>query len=144
MYRFMHRFAFAIAVLLVAAPWPARAQQITPSVSFTESLETLAAACARDIDTNCAGVNLGSNRLKNCLSRNQAVLSVACRDTYGKVFNLIDKRARARIGLLKQCEADSKKLCPAQKSDGELIECLLSAKRLGWRCNQAMTEANFR
>jgi hypothetical protein len=123
---------------------PIQAQQPTPSVSFTESLDMLAAACGKDIDTNCAGVNLGGNRLKNCLSRNQATLTVACRDTYGKVFNMIDRRAQTRNGLLKQCEADAKKLCPVQKDDGAVIECLLSAKRLGWRCSQAMTQANFR
>jgi len=138
------QLASVIAVLILAATWPARAQQPAPSTSFTESLDMLGAACGKDIDTHCAGVNLGSNRLKNCLSRNQATLSVACRDTYGKVFTLIDKRAQARNGLLKHCEADAKKLCAAQKDDGGIIECLLSAKRVGWRCSQAITEANFR
>lgn len=123
----------------------AGAQQPPPTTSFTESLTALAAACGKDIDTHCAGVNLGNNRLKNCLSRNQATLTVACRDTYGKVFGLIDKRAQSRNALMKHCEADAKKLCAAvQKEDGALIECLLSAKRIGWRCSQAMTEANFR
>lgn len=126
------------------AALPAQAQQPAPSTSFTESLEMLASACAKDIDINCAGVNLGSNRLKNCLSRNQASLTPVCRDTYGKVFTLIDKRAQARIGLLKHCTADVKKFCADAASDGAAIDCLLSGKRLGWRCAQAMTEANFR
>jgi hypothetical protein len=144
MYGFMRRIAVLAAILPVAAG-AAHAQQPTPSVSFTESLETLASACGKDIDTHCAGVNLGSNRLKNCLSRNQATLTPICRDTYGKVFTLVDKRAQARIGLLKHCEADVKRLCAAaQKDDGSVIECLLSNKKIGWRCNQAMTEANFR
>ena len=62
-----------------------------------------------------------------------------------EVFSQIDRRAQTRIGFLKHCEADAKKLCTAsQKDDGAVIECLLSAKRLGWRCNMAVTEANFR
>lgn len=138
------RFSFAIAVAVFAVVQPAQAQQPAPSVSFAESLDMLASACARDIDAHCAGVNLGNNRLKNCLSRNQATLTPVCRDTYGKVFMLIDKRAQARNSLLKHCEADAKKLCMAQKDDSGIIECLLSAKRIGWRCNQAMMEANFR
>lgn len=145
MYRFMHRFIFVIAGLVFATLGPAQAQQPAPTVSFTESLDMLAVACGKDIDTHCAGVNLGGNRLKNCLSRNQASVTAVCRDTYGKVFSLVDKRAQARHGLLKHCEADAKKLCAtAQKDDGAVIECLLSAKRIGWRCSQAMTEANFR
>jgi hypothetical protein len=141
----MFRIIFASAALILSAFGPAQAQQPTPSVSFTESLDMLASACGKDIDINCAGVNIGSNRLKNCLSRNQATLTATCRDTYGKVFTLIDKRAQVRNGLLKHCEADVKKLCAgAPKEDGGTIECLLSAKRIGWRCSQAMTEANFR
>lgn len=145
MYKFRHRLSFVLAGLVFMTLGQARAQQPAPTTSFTESLTALAAACAKDIDTHCAGVNIGNNRLKNCLSRNQATLTVACRDTYGKVFSLIDKRAQSRNGLMKHCEADAKKLCAAaQKDDGAVIECLLSAKRLGWRCSQAMTEASFR
>jgi hypothetical protein len=141
----MFQVIFASALLILSVSGPAQAQQPTPSVSFAESLDTLASACGKDIDIHCAGVNIGSNRLKNCLSRNQATLTVTCRDTYGKVFTLIDKRAQVRNGLLKHCEADVKKLCAgASKEDGGTIECLLSAKRIGWRCSQAMTEANFR
>lgn len=143
MHALMCRFASLMVVLAVAMP--ARAQQFTPSVSFTESLETLAAACGKDIDAHCAGVNIAGNRLKNCLSRNQPTLSPACRDTYGRVFTQIDKRIQARNGFLKHCEADVKKLCAtAGKEEGGVVECLLSAKRVGWRCSQAITEANFR
>lgn len=138
------RFSSAIVFLAFAAMVPARAQQPAPSVSFAETLDMLAAACGRDIDTHCAGVNLGNNRLKNCLSRNQATLTVTCRDAYGRAFTLIDKRAQARNSVLKHCEADAKKQCTTQKDAGGIIECLMSAKRVGWRCSQAMTEANFR
>lgn len=145
MHRFMHRFIVVLAGLVFANAGQAQAQQPAPTTSFADSLTMLATACGNDIDTNCAGVNLGNNRLKNCLSRNQAILTPACRDTYGKVFSLIDKRTQSRNALLKHCEGDVKKLCAAaQKDDGATIECLLSAKRLGWRCSQAMSEANFR
>lgn len=132
-------------MLVLAAAMPAGAQQFTPSVSFADSLAALAAACGKDIDVHCAGVNIASNRLKNCLSRNQPTLSPACRDTYGRVFTQIDKRIQARNGFLKHCEADAKKLCAAAgQEEGALVECLLSAKRVGWRCSQAIVEANFR
>lgn len=129
--------------LVLGLAAPARAQQPAPSTSFADSLERLASACGRDIDTHCAGVNLSSNRLKNCLSRNQASLVPVCRDTYGRVFSLIDKRVQVRNAVSKACEADAKKLCSGQTGAGATIDCLLSAKRLGWRCAQAMTEANF-
>jgi hypothetical protein len=140
-----YRAVLGLLVLLAFSLPSAWAQQPAPTQSFTESLESLAGACAADIDIHCAGVNLGNNRLKSCLSRNQATLTPVCRDTYGRVMTLIDKRAQARIGFMKHCEADAKKLCAAvPKDDGAVIECLLSAKRVGWRCSQAMTEASFR
>lgn len=149
MYGLRHRFAFLVVGLvvgLVVVTWAqAKAQAPTPTVSFTETLDMLAKACGKDIDTHCAGVNLGNNRLKSCLIRNQASVTPACRETYGRAFTLIDKRAQVRNSVLKHCEADTKKLCAgAQKDDGAAIDCLLSAKRIGWRCSQALTEANFR
>jgi outer membrane protein OmpA-like peptidoglycan-associated protein len=129
--------------LVLGLAVPAQAQQPAPSTSFADSLDRLASACGQDIDTHCAGVNLSSNRLKNCLSRNQASLTPVCRDTYGRVFSLIDKRVQVRNAVSKACEADTKKLCAGQTGAGATIDCLLSAKRVGWRCAQAMTEANF-
>jgi outer membrane protein OmpA-like peptidoglycan-associated protein len=133
-----------LAGLMAAVPSLARAQQTQPTVPFADSIAVLIEACTRDIDTHCAGVNLGSNRLKNCLSRNQATLTPACRDVFGKVHSQISSHAQAQIGFLKRCEADTKKLCPGEAGDtGATIECLLSAKRLGWRCAMAKAEANF-
>lgn len=145
MFRLRHLFAFLVGGLVVVTWAQAKAQAPAPTVSFAEALEMLATACGKEIDANCAGVNLGNNRLKSCLIRNQASIPAACRDTYGRVFNLIDKRAQVRNSVLKHCEADAKKLCAGvQKDNGAAIDCLLSAKRVGWRCSQALTEANFR
>ena len=39
----------------------------------------LAASCGKDIDDNCRGVNLDATRLKECLGRNQDVVSAKCK-----------------------------------------------------------------
>ena len=69
-------FLFIIAVL---APSLAAAQQ---SMKFEEAAAMLAASCGKDIDDNCRGVNLDATRLKECLGRNQDVVSAKCKADY--------------------------------------------------------------
>ena len=42
----------------------------------------LAASCGKDIDDNCRGVNLDATRLRECLNRNQDVVSAKCKADY--------------------------------------------------------------
>ena len=42
----------------------------------------LAASCGKDIDDNCRGVNLDATRLRECLGRNQDVVSAKCKADY--------------------------------------------------------------
>ena len=69
-------FLFIIAIL---APSLAAAQQ---SMKFEEAAAMLAASCGKDIDDNCRGVNLDATRLKECLGRNQDVVSAKCKTDY--------------------------------------------------------------
>ena len=66
-------FLFIIAIL---APSLAAAQQ---SMKFEEAGAMLAASCGKDIDDNCRGVNFDATRLRECLSRNQDVVSAKCK-----------------------------------------------------------------
>src|SRR4051812_34810185 len=102
----------AASLILVAAPCLALAQ----SASFEEAAAILGASCGKDIDDNCRGVNLDPTRLKECLSRNQDVVSAQCKADYGRVFSMVQQRAAARASVFKVCERDAAKLCPgAQK-----------------------------
>jgi hypothetical protein len=117
------------------------------TVSFENSTAILADSCGKDIEANCLGVSLDAPRLKECLSRNQDVVSAQCRADYTKAFDAISKRISARSAVWRACDRDKQKLCAdAQGKPGETIACLLNApvKSLGWSCNQALGQAGYR
>jgi hypothetical protein len=130
--------ALWLAVLL-ASPAPA-----AETMSFEDAAAMLGASCGKDIDDNCRGVNLDPTRLKDCLIRNQDVVSVQCKADYPKVFGAVQQRAAARAGVFKICERDATKLCAgAQKAD--LLQCLGSAKRgVSIQCSKTIADAGYR
>ena len=88
-------FLFIIAIL---APSLAAAQQ---SMKFEEAGAMLAASCGKDIDDNCRGVNFDATRLKECLGRNQDVVSAKCKADYPQALGAIQQRITARTSLVK-------------------------------------------
>jgi hypothetical protein len=139
----MNRILTIIAVLAVAASSSASAD----TVKFEDSAALLGAACARDIDANCRGVNLDPQRMKDCLLRNQDVLTPQCKNEYSRAFEAIQKRVAARVAVFKLCERDMVKLCPSvQKGDrGAAIDCLLAGPRgIGINCGKSLGEAGYR
>ena len=89
-------FLFIIAIL---APSLAAAQQ---SMKFEEAGAMLAASCGKDIDDNCRGVNFDATRLRECLNRNQDVVSAKCKaDLSDQALGAIQQRITARTSLVK-------------------------------------------
>jgi hypothetical protein len=139
----MNRILTIIAILAVAASSSVSAE----TVKFEDSAALLGAACARDIDANCRGVNLDPQRMKDCLLRNQDVLTPQCKNEYSRAFEAIQKRVAARVAVFKLCERDMVKLCPGvQKGDrGAGIDCLLAGPRgIGINCGKSLGEAGYR
>jgi hypothetical protein len=136
---------FVLLLLVLIAPFCASAQ-VPKTTSFEDATATLSASCGKDIDINCRGVNLESNRLKECLSRNRETLSPKCQSDYVGVFDAIQKRISARFAVSRTCDRDAAKLCPgATKEDGKALQCLLALpKGIGWACNQAISTAGYR
>jgi hypothetical protein len=133
----------SIWLLLALAVWaPASAE----TIKFEDSAALLGASCARDIETNCRGVNLDPGRMKDCLYRNQDSLSAQCQTDYVRAFDAIQKRAAARAAVTKMCERDVAKFCTgAQKGSGEAVKCLLAGPRgVSINCNKAVSEAGYR
>ena len=71
----MFRGLLVLIVIALTAPSLAAAQ----TISFGGAAALLAKSCAAEIDANCRGVNLDSTRMKECLTRNQDVLSQQAR-----------------------------------------------------------------
>jgi hypothetical protein len=137
----MVRSRSILLVLVLAAPSLASAE----TMSFGDAAAILGKSCGKDIDANCRGVNLDSSRLKDCLYRNQDVVSAQCKVDYVRSFEAIQKRIAARAVVLKMCERDIVKLCGGTRKDiGKGLECLLAAPGVSAKCNQAIGDAGYR
>ena len=133
-------FLFIIAIL---TPSLASAQQ---SMKFEEAAAMLAASCGKDIDDNCRGVNLDSTRLRECLNRNQDVVSAKCKADFPTALGAIQQRITARTSLVKLCNWELKHLCGEVREDPVRgLQCLLDAtKKATPNCNKAITAAGYR
>ena len=136
---------------MIAAPlaisWASLPAMTAETQNFETSAAILAESCGKDIEANCLGVSLDATRLKECLSRNQDVVSQQCRADYFKAFDAISKRVSARSAVWRACDREKQKICTeAQGRPGETIACLLKAptKSLGWACNQSLGQAGYR
>jgi hypothetical protein len=132
----------SILLVLVVVSSPVLAE----TMRFEDAAGLLGASCAKDIDTNCRGVNLDSGRLKECLVRNQDSVSAQCKTDYVRALDAIQKRVAARSAVAKICERDALKLCGgAQKDGGKALQCILAATRgVSAKCNQAIGDAGYR
>ncbi len=116
------------------------------TMSYAEAASQLVNACGKDIEKYCRNVNIGKGMMNACLNKNQAKVSQNCKDTYARVFAGIEKRAKARVAVLKICDVDARRLCQGiERGDGHLLECMLTAQRgVSPKCNQAITDAGYR
>jgi hypothetical protein len=136
----LHALRPLLLVVLLGAPSLAPAE----TMSFEDATAMLGASCGKDIDDNCRGVNLDPTRLKDCLTRNQDVVSAQCKADYPRVFSAVQQRAAARAGVFKVCEKEAAKLC-AGAEKAEVLQCLASAKRgVGVQCTKTITDAGYR
>ena len=128
-------------LLLLAIVTPASAE----TMSFESATSILGASCGQDIDANCLGVNLDPVRLKECLARNQDVVSPQCKADYARAFDAIQKRVAARSAVNKACERDKPKFCGDPQSGAAGVpDCLLKTRGVSARCVQAVREAGYR
>ena len=130
-------------MLALAAPSLARAAD--PIMTFSEATAFLAKNCGAEISANCRGVNLDSNRLKECLSRNQDVMSPQCKANYLVPFDQIQKRINARVTVAGACRLEIIKLCHGStKETSKSVPCLMTAKGVSRNCTQATVDAGYR
>src|SRR6476661_964936 len=133
-----------ILSILLAIVWSSASAE---TMTFEDAAGMLGTSCAKDIDANCRGVNPDPTRLKDCLTRNQDVLSPQCKSDYGRAFEAIQKRVAARAAVAKLCVRDVAKFCgDVPKGDsGKALECLLAGPRgVSINCNKAIAEAGYR
>jgi len=139
----MTRIRHFLFIITILAPSLASAQQ---SMKFEEAAAMLAASCGKDIDDNCRGVNLDATRLRECLNRNQDVVSAKCKADYPTALGAIQQRITARTSLVKLCNWELKHLCGEVREDPvKGLQCLLdTTKKATPNCNKAISAAGYR
>ena len=137
----MKRFWWMTLISMMAVSSGASSQ----TMSFEQAAVVLLNSCGKDIGKYCRNVNLGAGRMRSCLLQNAGV-SAACKADWARVDVAVQKRAKARVTVLKVCEADALKLCGmVQKGDGQILDCMVAAQRgVSATCNQAITDAGYR
>jgi outer membrane protein OmpA-like peptidoglycan-associated protein len=137
----MIRGLSTLLVLLLAAPSLAAAQ----TINFGDAAATLGKSCGADLDATCRGVNLDSNRTKDCLYRNQDTMSAQCKANYPGALDAIQKHIAARANVGRQCEYEIVKKCGGKAKEApKSLACLLAISNLTARCNQAIGDAGYK
>ena len=137
----MVRGASVLFVALLSAPQFAAAE----TMSFGDAAAMLAKNCAAEITANCRGVNLYTDRMRECLSRNQDVLSPQCKANYLASFEAIQKRIAARVTVANACTREIVKICGGStKETSKSVPCLMTANGVSRNCTQAIVDAGYR
>lgn len=137
----MVRGGSILLIVALAAPSPAAAE----TTSFANAAALLAKSCAAEITANCRGVNFDTNRLKECLYRNQDVLSPQCRANSLRSFDAIQKRVAARTVVANACAREIVKLCAGStKETSKSVPCLTTTRGVSRNCIQALDDAGYR
>ena len=138
----MTRIRLFFCIIAISAPSLAAAQ----SMKFEEAGAMLAASCGKDIDDNCRGVNLDATRLKECLGRNQDVVSAKCKTDYPQAIGAIQQRITARTSLVRLCNWELNRFCGEVRTDPvKGLQCLLeSTQKATPNCNKAISAAGYR
>ena len=138
----MNRIRIVCLILAMTAPSLAAAQ----TARFEQSAALLGASCGKDIDDNCRGVNFDPTRLKECLYRNQDVVSAKCQADYPRALSGIQQRITARSTLMKLCNWEMNHLCGEVRQDPvKGLQCLLAAtKSVTPNCNKAIGATGYR
>lgn len=139
----MTRIRLLLFIISILMPSLAAAQQ---AMKFEEAGAMLAASCGKDIDDNCRGVNFDATRLRECLNRNQDVVSAKCKADFPTALGAIQQRITARTSLVKLCNWELKHLCGEVREDPvKGLQCLLeSTKKATPNCNKAISAAGYR
>jgi hypothetical protein len=129
----------AIAVIA----WTCAAKADT--ISYADAVTVLAKDCGADIKKLCKGLNLGNNRIADCLAQNAGKVSPTCTSTLASVAASIQKREQAQASYSKVCAGDMARRCNGVKGDGYILACLIkTTKYVGAQCNQAISDAGWR
>jgi len=131
-----------------AEPWQrdlqARLTELE-TISFGDGAAMLGKSCAPDIVANCRGVNIDTTRLKDCLYRNQDVMTAQCKADYPRALDAIQKRIAARATVGRECEYEVVKKCGGKGREvSKSLACLLALPNTSARCTKSIADVGYR
>ena len=136
--------------ILLAALLGAALMQLGPAhaatISFGDAMTVLARDCGADVEKYCKGLNLGNNRIADCLAANQAKVSPVCLSSLAAVRASLQQRLAAQASVAKVCRGDAARRCTGVvQKDAYVLDCLVKAARtVSKKCNAAITDAGWR
>jgi outer membrane protein OmpA-like peptidoglycan-associated protein len=137
----MVRGGFILLVVALTAP----SLTVAQTISFSEGAAMLGKSCAPDIVANCRGVNIDTTRLKDCLYRNQDVMTAQCKADYPRALDAIQKRIAARATVGRECEYEVVKKCGGKGREvSKSLLCLLEQPTVSARCTKAIADVGYR
>ena len=103
---------------------------VAQTVGYAEAIDQFSIGCRPDIDKFCKKTDLGGGRMLQCLDQNQAGVSASCKASIIALRVNMQKRAAARVSVMRVCDADIQRLCAGiQAGDGNLLECFFKVRR---------------
>ncbi|NRG16763.1 hypothetical protein HPQ64_03555 [Rhizobiales bacterium] len=142
----MSKIFVFLAMASMFGVWGGGNAAFAQTIGFADAIKILHASCGADIEKYCKNVNLGNNRIQQCLQKNEAKVSDQCKADYAGVYIMLQKRFAAQEAVTKVCDRDIQQLCKLVKpGKGHVLNCLLKAEpSVGDKCNQAITDAGYR
>ena len=116
------------------------------TISYADAMSVLARDCGADVEKYCKGLNIGNNRIADCLAANQARISPVCAATIVAVRASIQTRLTAQANVAEICRGDARRRCTGVvQKDAYVLDCLVKAARtVSQKCNEAITDAGWR
>ena len=134
----------ATASVIFVAMVATSAAQATNTLNFGDSVAQWAAACGKDYDAFCKGIEPGGGELSSCIN---AKASPACRSATAAFEANLTARLGAQAKAVEICRSDVQRFCSNyNKGEGRVLRCLM--RKQNWQaaslpCKNTLTEAGW-
>ncbi len=108
-------------------------------------VEELATACKTEIETHCAKVTPGQQRVLACLYAHSDKLSNQCEFGLYDAAVRLERAVAALSYVAKACDDDVEKICPGVEiGEGRIVNCLNKNKdKISNTCTNALTDVGL-
>ena len=112
---------------------------------FKDAVKIIGDGCSKEIATFCGNVQMGNNRILNCLHSHEKQLSAGCEASIAKGKGTISQALGDANFFGSKCGPDMKLLCSSvTPGEGRMLGCLIEHNtNITMRCYGALVELNL-